>query len=137
MAKQKMSRKRKRDEYFEKRNRYVMNSDSTEYQKGYADGMKASFESSELDAYYAGVGYAKKACGDKHIGFNSDLERQQFEDGMKNKSKHFRSYRAEPLSFWERLFGGKSIRQENAVGDYRQKRFKKTKKRISKKRSRR
>ena len=117
--------------------RYYMRSDSSEYRKGYADGMKASFESSELDAYYAGVGYAKKASGDKYIGFNSDLERQQFEAGMKNKGKHFRYYRAEPPTFWERLFGGKSTRRENAVGDYRMKRFKKTKKRISKKRFRR
>ena len=132
-----MPRKRKRAEYSRKQNRYFMSSDSSEYQKGYADGMKASFESSELDAYYAGVGYAKKASGDKHIGFNSDLERQQFEDGMKNKNKHFKSYRAELPNFWERLFCRKTLKYENTVGEPKNNRLKKTKKRISKKRSRR
>ena len=112
-----------------------MRSDSTEYQMGYADGMKASFESSELDAYYAGVGYGKKASGDKHIGFNSDEERQQFEAGMKNKSKHFRSYRAEPPTFLERLFGGKEVRRENPVGTYKKQRTEKVRKRVSNKKS--
>ena len=116
---------------------FVKNTGSDDYNRGYADGLQASINEGELDAYYAGVGYAKKASGDKYIGFNSDLERQQFEAGMKNKGKHFRYYRAEAPTFWERLFGGKSTRRENAVGDYRMKRFKKTKKRISKKRFRR
>ena len=118
-----------------KSKRYIMRSDSAEYQKGYADGMKASFESSELDAYFAGVGYAKKASGDKHIGFNSDYERQQFEDGMKNKHKHFRSYRTEKASFWERLFGGKGLKRENALGEYKKERIKKTQKKLKKKRN--
>ena len=111
-----------------------MSSDSPEYQKGFADGMKASFESTELDAYYAGVGYGKKASGDKHIGFNSDYERQQFEAGMKNKNKHFRSYRAEKPGFFERLFGGKDLHYEAAVGEYRNERVNNTRKSLSKKR---
>ena len=57
------------------KNRYVMREDTSDYQKGYADGMKAAYDDSELDAYYAGVGYGKKASGDKHIGFNNDEER--------------------------------------------------------------
>ena len=84
--------------------RHLMRDNTPDYQMGYADGMKAAFEESELDAYYAGVGYGKKAAGDKHIGFNNDEERQQFEAGIQNRGKHFRSYRAEP-TFFERLFG--------------------------------
>ena len=80
-------------------------SDSSEYMQGYSDGMKQAFEESELDAYYAGVGYGKKNAGDKHIGFNNDEERRQFEKGMSNKDKHFKSFRTEPISFWERVFG--------------------------------
>ena len=114
--------------------RYELQSDSSDYHKGYADGMKAAFEESELDAYYAGVGYGKKAAGDKHIGFNNDEERQQFEAGMKNKGKHFRAYRAEPPTFLERLFGGRSIRRENAVAEYRGRKTKNTRKRLSRKR---
>ena len=30
-----------------------------DYQKGYRDGMQDAFDKSELDAYYAGVGYGK------------------------------------------------------------------------------
>ena len=88
-----------------RKNRHKLRSDTSDYHKGYADGMKAAFEESELDAYYTGVGYGKKQAGDKHIGFNSDLERQQFEAGMFNKDKHFRAYQSEPLTIWDRLFG--------------------------------
>ncbi|MBQ8583285.1 MAG: hypothetical protein IJ488_01570 [Clostridia bacterium] len=116
--------------------RHEMQSDSSDYRKGYSDGMKAAFEESELDAYYAGVGYGKKASGDKHIGFNNDEERQQFEAGMRNKGKHFRAYRAEPPTFLERLFGGKSVRRENAVAEYRSKKTKNIHKRVSRKRKR-
>ncbi|MBQ2877132.1 MAG: hypothetical protein IJE25_08990 [Clostridia bacterium] len=35
--------------------------DGSEYSKGYMDGLKASFEEAELDAYYAGVGFGKKS----------------------------------------------------------------------------
>ena len=130
MSKQSNSKKR----HLPYKKRYIMRSDSTDYQKGYADGLKASYESSELDAYYVGVGYAKKASGDKHIGFNTDLERQQFEDGMKNKSKHFRSYRTEPPTFFERLFNGRLVRHEDAAGGYQKSRTNKTLKRLNKKR---
>ena len=85
--------------------RNEIRSDSSEYMKGYQDGMNQAFQESELDAYYAGVGYGKKYAGDKHIGFNNDAERRQFEKGMSEKDKHFRAYQAEPISFWERLFG--------------------------------
>ena len=43
----------------ERRIRHNLTSDSSDYHKGYSDGMKAAFEESELDAYYAGVGYGK------------------------------------------------------------------------------
>ena len=42
------------------RKRYnVMRSDSSEYSKGYADGMNDSYTNSAVEAYYAGVGYGK------------------------------------------------------------------------------
>ena len=66
--------------------------------------MQDTFEKSELDAYYAGVGYGKMKAKDKHLGFNSNEERQVFEHGIENKDKHFKSIRAY-RSFWERLFG--------------------------------
>ena len=90
-----------------KRARHFIKSDTTEYHKGYADGMKAAFEESELDAFYAGVGYGKKNAKDKHIGFRNDEERRQFEAGMRSSDKHFRAYRAEPKGFFERLLTGK------------------------------
>jgi len=111
--------------------RYDAREEDSSYHKGFLDGMKSSFEERELDAYYAGVGYGKKLAGEKHLGFNSDEERQQFEAGIRNKGKHFRAYRAEPPTFWERLFGGKSVKQENAVGEYRNKRSENTRKCVS------
>ena len=74
-------------------NRYNLRSDADDYRRGYADGMKAAFEETELDAYYAGVGYGKKNAKDSHIGFNNAEERRQFEKGIKNKDNHFNSYR--------------------------------------------
>ena len=88
-----------------KKTRYQRVDDTSDYTKGYLDGQRAAFEESELDAYYAGVGYGKKNAGDKHIGFNNDEERRQFEKGISNKDKHFRAYQAEPLTLWDRLFG--------------------------------
>lgn len=117
-----------------RRVRNEIRSDSTDYHKGYADGMKAAFEESELDAYYAGVGYGNKAAGDKHIGFSSDEERQQFEAGVKNKSKHFRAYRSEPPTFLERLFG--IHKKDNATASYKSSRIKNAKKRLNKGRRR-
>ena len=117
-----------------KKARYKLISNDSDYRKGYIDGMNDAFSESELDAYYTGVGYGKKMSGDKHIGFNNAEERRQFEKGIKNKEKHFKSYRAEPPSFWERLFGGAKLREENSVGKYRVKRLKRTGKKLSKKR---
>ena len=76
-----------------------------EYQRGYLEGMKAAFEDTELDAYYAGVGYGKRIAGDKNLGFNSAKECETFEQGIRNKDKHFKSYRAKEPNFFERLFG--------------------------------
>ena len=118
-----------------KRRTDILRSNSSEYSMGYADGMNASYENSALDAYYAGVGYGKKASGDTHIGFNSDEERQQFEAGMQNKGKHFRAYRAEKPSLFERIFGGKKHRRESSVGAYKRHRVQKTVNRVKKKRS--
>ena len=116
--------------------RMPMRSDSSDYHKGYLDGRKSAFDESELDAYYAGVGYGKKAKGTKHLGFTSDEERRQFEAGVSNSGKHFRSYRAEPPSFLERLFFGRSLKHEAAVGAYSNKRVKKQAKRVKKRRTR-
>ena len=84
---------------------FVKNTGSDDYNRGYADGLQASINEGELDAYYAGVGFGKKASGDRHIGFNSDYEREQFNKGMRDKDKHFKSFRTEVPSFWERLLG--------------------------------
>lgn len=87
-----------------RRMRYKRTSDSTDYNKGYLDGQRAAFEESELDAYYAGVGYGKKVAKTKHIGFSNPEERENFEKGIRNHNKHFHSYKAEK-SFFEKLFG--------------------------------
>ena len=116
-----------------KKARHMMKSDSSDYYMGYSDGMKAAFEESELDAYYAGVGYGKKAAKDKHIGFNNDEERQQFEAGIRNKNKHFSSYRSEPPTLLERLIGKKTYKKEEAVGTYQRKKTKYIRNRVSKK----
>ena len=86
------------------KNRFNRSDRDNDYQKGYRDGMQDAFDKSELDAYYARVGYGKMKAKDKHIGFNSDEERREFEKGIANKDKHFKSYRARK-SFAERLFG--------------------------------
>ena len=80
-----------------------LSSGLSEYQKGYLDGQHDTFEASELDAYYAGVGFGKRLNGDKHLGFTSAKERDQFEKGIRDKDEYFNSYRTRPLSFWERL----------------------------------
>lgn len=95
-----------------RRTRHNLRSDSSDYHKGYSDGMKSAFEESELDAYYAGVGYGKFQAGDKHIGFNNAEERRQFEKGIQKKDNHFNSYRLRKLSFWERIFGVKTSRRK-------------------------
>ena len=87
--------------------------DGNEYEQGYLAGLQAAFEDAELDAFYAGVGYAKHASGDKHIGFNSDREREQFENGMRNKDNHFRSYTTREPTFLERLFGIQVSRRDS------------------------
>lgn len=88
-----------------RKRRHNASSDSADYMRGYADGMKGAFEESELDAYYAGVGYAKKNKGVKNIGFSSPEERASFEHGMSSEAKHFSAPRYEPLTFIERLLG--------------------------------
>lgn len=95
-----------------KKARHKLKSDSSDYHKGYSDGMKAAFEESELDAYYTGVGYGKKQAGDKHIFFNNDEERRQFERGIQRKDEHFRAYRTNPPIWWEKLFGIKRSRRD-------------------------
>ena len=97
-----------------------------DYQKGYLDGMQEAFENSELDAYYAGVGYGKMKSKDKHIGFNSAEEREQFEKGLANKDNHFKSYELRK-SLFDRIFGiGKNNSRINVP--------RRTKKRFHKKR---
>ena len=96
--------------------------DDSDYLKGYWDGQQAAFEKSELDAYYAGVGYGKRQSGDKHLGFNNAEERRQFERGIERKDEHFNSYRVSKLSFLERLFGvkpepSKTIHTKETVRD--------------------
>ena len=104
-----------------RKTRYQMASDSSDYHKGYSDGMKAAFEESELDAYYAGVGYGKSQSKDKHIGFNNAEERRQFEKGMQKKDDHFNAYRVQKRSFWERLFGGQTSRARSIQTQNRKK----------------
>lgn len=112
--------------------RMPMRSDSSDYHQGYLDGRKSVFEDSELDAYYAGVGYGKKSTSTKHMGFTNDEERRQFEMGISNSHKHFRAYRAEPLTFWERLFGRKKFRADQIhVADRRSAVQRKAKKTLS------
>ena len=111
-----------------KKSRHFIRSNTPEYTKGYADGMKAAFEESELDAYYAGVGYGKKNAKDKHIGFTNDEERRQFEAGIQNNHKHFRAYRAEPKTFLEKVFGKKESRSDTiSTSDKRSKALSKVK----------
>ena len=78
-----------------RRTRHKKVSDASDYTMGYLDGQRAAFEESELDAYYAGVGYGKKKAGDKHIGFNNAEERLQFEKGITQKERHFISVQNE------------------------------------------
>lgn len=115
--------------------RYRIRDDSRDYNKGFADGMKASFEESELDAYYTGVGYGKKSAGDKHLGFNSDDERLQFEAGVRNNKKHFRAYRAEKPSLFERIFCANSLKKERSIGGYKNHRVERVKKRVKQQRN--
>ena len=82
----------------------VSNNPDSDYLKGYYDGMRDTYDNSEFDAYYAGVGFGKMKAKDKHLGFNSNEERQAFERGIENKDKHFKSVRAY-RNFWERMFG--------------------------------
>ena len=86
---------------------------SDDYERGYYAGLNENFERTNLDAYFAGVGYGKKNAKDKYLGFNSADEREQFEHGIRQKDKHFNAHRAEPLSWWERLFGVKRNRHDD------------------------
>ena len=91
------------------------NTSDSDYLKGYYDGMRDTYDSSEFDAYYAGVGFGKMQAKDKHLGFNSNEERQAFERGIENKDKHFKSIRAY-RSFWERLLGiGRKERRKDRL----------------------
>ena len=99
-----------------------------DYKKGYLDGLADAYKDNELSAYYAGVGYGKKAAGDDSIGFNSHEELSQFQHGVASKDKHFNSFRTEPLSWWERLFGGKRDTQKTL----KHKNFKQEKKNAAK-----
>lgn len=87
-----------------RKKKYNRSYNGNDYQKGYLDGMQDAFEESELDAYYAGVGYGKMKAKDKHIGFNSAKEREQFEKGLANKDNHFKSYELR-RSLLSRIFG--------------------------------
>ena len=89
-----------------------------DYREGYLDGVSDTCDHAELSAYYTGVGYGKKLAGDKNIGFNSRKELEQFEHGIRKKDNHFNSYRAEPLTFWERVaafFSGEKRTSKNTV----------------------
>ena len=105
---------------------------SDDYERGYNAGMKAILDETELDAYYAGVGYGKKNANDKYLGFNSKKERERFEEGIREKDKHFNAYRAEHLSWWERLFGVKRNRHDDIKIVDRRKEARKTVKRAKK-----
>lgn len=108
-----------------RRTRYKEFDNSSDYTKGYLAGQKAAFEESELDAYYAGIGYGKKMAKTKHIGFSTPEERRNFENGIKNHDSYFHSYRGEPTVF-EKIFGRKNTQKRI---DYSYKSKKKHKKR--------
>ena len=116
------------------RKRYYGSGGSSEYQQGYMHGRIDSKEDASLNAYYAGVGYGKREHGDEHLGFVSDKERRQFEEGIKNKDKHFNAYRLKPLSLWERIFGRKDTAKQVSYtsGKTRKKRLKKARKKARK-----
>ena len=105
----------------------------SEYNKGYLDGMQASFDSSELDAYYAGVGYGKAIAKNKHLGFNSEEERLEFEKGMRNKNNHFHVYRAKKPGFFERIFFPGALEKEKRKTRIKERRDQRAKKRNEKK----
>ena len=119
-----------------KKHRAQLSSNDSEYQKGYRAGLQAAFDESELDAYYAGVGAGKVMNGDKHIGFNSESERSHYEKGMRESDKHFKSYRAKPLTFWEKLFGKKPDKR-STIRYKSKKSVNRTKRRLKKRRNQR
>lgn len=45
--------------------------------------------SSETNAYYVGVGYAKRDHGEINLGFGTDGEHAAFERGANDRDKHF------------------------------------------------
>ena len=79
------------------------------YNEGFRDGIKASLEDSGLHAYYAGVGYGKKAASDKHIGFQNAEHLEEFEKGVRQKDRHFITVQKEQ-GFFESLFDFKGRR---------------------------
>ena len=87
---------------------------SDDYERGYHAGYNAKIEKIDENAYFVGVGYGKKNARDAYIGFNSADEREQFEKGVRENHKHFNAKRVEPLTWWERLFGVKRNRYEEA-----------------------
>ncbi len=118
------------------KHRAQVTSHDSDYQKGYLAGLQAAFDESELDAYYTGVGAGKVMNGDKHIGFNSDSERSHFEKGIRDSNKHFKSYRAKPLTWWEKLFG-KKANKRNFIRYKSKKSVNRTQRRLKKRRKQR
>ena len=114
-----------------------MRKNDSEYNKGFIDGMQASFDDSELDAYYAGVGYGKAIAKNKRLGFNSEEERMEFEKGMRNRNNHFHSYRARKPNIFERIFFPRDISREKGMSRFKEDRKKRVNKRIEKKRLKR
>ena len=55
---------------------------SSDYQKGYIDGITDSMTDTNVHAFFAGVGYGKSEANVTHLGFNSAEERESFERGM-------------------------------------------------------
>lgn len=114
--------------------RYKMRENDSEYNKGFTDGLQASFDSSELDAYYAGVGYGKAIAKNKRLGFNSEEERLEFEKGMRNRNNHFHAYRARKPNIFERIFFPRDIAREKGMSRFKEDRKKRVDKRIEKQR---
>ena len=114
----------------------VRNNES-DYNKGFTDGLQASFDSSELDAYYAGVGYGKAIAKNKRLGFNSEEERLEFEKGMRNRNNHFHVYHARKPTLLERIFFPRDIAREKGMSRFKEYRKQRVNRFLEKKRLKR
>ena len=102
---------------------------SSDYQKGYIDGITDSMTDTNVHAFFAGVGYGKSEANVTHLGFNSAEERESFERGMAKKDDHFNAYRSERRLTWlDNILGRKTAKPKRLKSKTRVKPKKKQKK---------